>query len=268
MRLWKVQKLGSDIVYDLRSRNLLPIAILLIAAILLVPLLISMTGSDAQEPGASPAAESASDLAPEAQAAVLSYDPGVRDYKRRLDGLSSKDPFVQQFAAPAASALDAVDTSGGGGGEDSGGLPDLGGSTPDTGDTGGGGGGGGGKGKKKKGKTKTRYIHYEADVTAGEAGGAQTPFVDINQYTYLPSESVPVLVFLGITDGGSQAIFLVNKDVSGVGGSGVCFPSAESCQLLGLASGAAADLIYAPDGKTYSVQVQRIKRISSTKPPN
>jgi hypothetical protein len=267
MRLWKIQKFGGDILYDLRSRNLLPIAIALVAAILLVPILISRMGGS-EEAAPAPTAESGAEAAPEAQAAVLAYKPGVRDYKRRLDELSAKDPFVQQFAAPAASALDAVDT--GGGGDSGGSLPDLGGTVPDDGGSTGTGdsGGGGGKKKKGKGKTKTRYFYYEADVTAGEAGGTATPFVDIQQFTYLPSETVPVLVFLGITDDGSQAIFMVNKDVSGVGGSGVCFPSAESCQLLGLASGAGADLVYAPDGKTYHVQVERIKRVSSSKPPN
>jgi hypothetical protein len=265
MKLWKVRKFGSDILYDLRSRNLLPIAIVLIGAILVAPLLISRMGSKAEEPSPTAASQDPSELAPENQAAVIAYDPGVRDYKRRLQGLSAKDPFVQQFSAPAASALDqAVDTGSTGGGDSGGSLPDLGGTEPDTGDS----GGGGKKKKKKKGKGKTRYFHYEADVMAGESGGALTPFVDIQQFTYLPSEQVPVLVFLGVTEGGSQAIFMVNKDVTGVGGSGVCFPSAESCQLLGLASGASADLVYGPDGKTYSAQLLRIKRVSSSKPPN
>ena len=34
MKLWKVQKFFSDVVYDMRSRNLLLVAILLIVAII------------------------------------------------------------------------------------------------------------------------------------------------------------------------------------------------------------------------------------------
>ena len=76
-----------------------------------------------------------------------------------------------------------------------------------------------------------------------------------------------MLVYLGTTSAGSQALFLVSKDVSGVGGNGTCFPTADDCQLLGLGPGAGADLIYAPDGKTYHLQVTRIKRVTSSQPP-
>ena len=76
-----------------------------------------------------------------------------------------------------------------------------------------------------------------------------------------------MLVYLGTTSGGSQAIFLVSKDVTAVGGEGVCFPSPDACQLLGLNAGKGADLIYGPDGKTYHVQVAKIKRVVSSKAP-
>ena len=101
----------------------------------------------------------------------------------------------------------------------------------------------------------------------GEAGGTLTPFNKIPQFTLLPSTTVPVLVYLGTSSGGSQAIFLVAKDVSGVGGEGICYPTPDSCQLLGLSAGKGADLIYAVDNKTYHVQVVRIKRVVSSKPP-
>ena len=41
----------------------------------------------------------------------------------------------------------------------------------------------------------------------------------------------------------------------------------DACQLLGLDAGKGADLIYGPDGKTYHVQVLRVKRVTSSKPP-
>jgi len=52
-----------------------------------------------------------------------------------------------------------------------------------------------------------------------------------------------------------------------VGGNGVCFPTADACQLLGLSAGAGADLLYGPDGKTYHLQVTRIKHVNSSQPP-
>jgi hypothetical protein len=266
MKTWKLQKFASDVIYDMRSRNLLPLAILLVVAIVAVPFVLGGSGS---EPAPSTNAAATSEPAPEAQSAVLAYSPeGVRDYRKRLQDLQAKNPFRQQFAAPSAAAASSLGTTveeitgggtGGGGGE-----------VPSTGDTGDGstGGGGGGGGKKKKTKTKTRYASYETDVLVGETGGTLTQMQRIQQFTLLPSDQVPVLVFLGVTTGGSQAIFLVAKDVASVGGAGTCFPSAESCQLLGLNTGASADAIYTPDGKTYHLQVLRIKRVLSSKPPN
>ncbi len=45
VKRWKVQKFFGDLVYDLRSRNLLPVVIMLVVAIVAVPFLIS-SGSD------------------------------------------------------------------------------------------------------------------------------------------------------------------------------------------------------------------------------
>jgi hypothetical protein len=89
---------------------------------------------------------------------------------------------------------------------------------------------------------------------------------DVKPFQFLPSPDRPVLTYIG-TVSGSQAVFLVSKDVSGVGGEGTCFPSVDACQLLGLNAGKGADLIYGPDGKTYHVQVLRVRRVTGSKPP-
>jgi hypothetical protein len=270
MKLWKVQKFASDVVYDLRSRNLLLIVIVLAVGIIAAPLAISKSGEDLP-PSSSLVAQNTADLAPENQTAVVAYEPGVRNYKKRLKDLTAKDPFIQQFtgSGAAASALNAVS-----GAVDTGGTVDTGttggsGGTGGTGGggTGGGGGGGGGDKKDKKGKTKTKYYSFQTDVQVGETGAALVPFTNIPQFAFLPSQQIPVLVFLGTTSGGSQAIFLVSKDVGSVGGEGVCFPGPDSCQLIGLNPGKGADFVYTPDGKTYHLQVDQIRRVVSSKPP-
>jgi hypothetical protein len=257
MKLWKIQKFASDVVYDLRSRNLLLIVIVLAVGVVAAPIAISKSGTGL--PAASSlAAQSAAPVAPETQAAVVPYDPGVRNYKKRLNHLSPKDPFVQQFTgggAAAASAISQVSST-----VDTGGTVQGGG----TGTTGGNGGSGGGS---KKVKVTTKYYSYQTDVQVGEVGAPAISIVDVPEFAFLPSQEVPVLVFLGTTSGGSQAIFLVSKDVTSVGGEGICFPDPDACQLLGLNPGKGADLVYAPDGKTYHLQVTRIKRVVSTKPP-
>jgi hypothetical protein len=45
MKGWKLRKFAGDVVYGLRSRGLLPIAIALAAAVVLVPAYFALTGS-------------------------------------------------------------------------------------------------------------------------------------------------------------------------------------------------------------------------------
>jgi hypothetical protein len=102
MKPWKIQKFFGDIIYDLRSSGLLPVVILLLVAIVAVPALISRGNHDSSS--AASLQPTAGTVAPEAERAVVSYDPGIRDYKKRLNDLSPKDPFRQQFAHSAATA--------------------------------------------------------------------------------------------------------------------------------------------------------------------
>lgn len=271
MKTWKIQKFASDVVYDMRSRNLLPLAVLLVVAILATPFLVGGSGSDpVATPSSSVPAAAVAKPAPEAMSAVVAYEPGLRDYKRRLSELNPSNPFRQQFAAQADAATAALgegagfevsssDTFSGGGS----------GSSAPSGGSGGGGSGGGGDGKPKapkaKTKTKTKYVSYETDVMVGESAGVLERRDRISMYSYMPSDLVPALSYMGIAGNGAQAVFLVSQDVTDIGGDGVCFPDASNCQLLGLNAGQFADLIYG--GTSYRIQVVRIVRRESSKPP-
>jgi hypothetical protein len=263
---WKIQKLAGDVIYDLRNRNLLLVAVMLVVAIIAVPVLVSKSSSDAASP-IDLSAQAGAESTPESQSAVVAYQPGIRNFKQRLNGLSAKDPFKPQFTATAATdaagatSLDQVTSS-------SSSAP---GQTTSTGGgsggSGGGSSGGGGSGGGGKTTTETLYTYYVTSVSTGESGGTLAQLNKISQFQFLPSVDKPVLVYLGTTSGGSQALFLVSKDVTSVGGNGTCFPTADACQLLGLSAGAGTDMIYGPDGKTYHLQVDKIKRVTSSKPP-
>jgi hypothetical protein len=262
---WKVQKFFGDLVYDLRSRNLLPVVLMLAVGMIAVPILISRSGSGSSQVALTgPAAVSS---APETQNAVVAYHPGIRNLKQRLNHFGPKNPFIQQYtSSPSGSSpasgtstpLDSVSTSTGSTGGSTGSNTDS--------NTGGGGGGNGGGGSSG-GKTKTVYSYYVTDVTIGDGSSAPAAVNNVQQFQFLPTEATPVAVYLGTASAGQQALFLVSKDVTSVGGNGVCFPSADACQLLGLNAGAGADLLYGPDGKTYHLQVTKIKRVNSSKPP-
>jgi hypothetical protein len=264
MKPWKIQKFFGDLVYDLRSRGLLPLAVLLLAGMIAVPVVLAGSGGSSSPPV--PAAQkSAAELAPENQRAVVAYNPGVRDYKERLSELEAKDPFKQQYAtSPAAET--ALDQTGVGDvstspTEGSGGASDGGEGEIETG------GNGAGGAKKKTVKGKIVWLYHEVDVEVGEVGLTEE-VEDVESFSFLPSEDAPVLVFTGVRGDGKRAMFLVAKDVSGVTGSGTCLPSPESCQTLTLGRGDTQEMFYAVTGKTYSVKVKSIRRVISRKPPD
>lgn len=262
MKLWKLQKFAGDVVYDLRSKNLLLPAVALLVALVAVPVLIARSGSDGSAGAYGLGGAASATTPPESENAVVAYNPGVRNFKKRLNHLGPKNPFTQQYTnSPAstpgadslAQALTDSSTSGSSG---------VGG-----GSTGGGNSGGGDKSPGKVTQEKTTYFWWESDVQVGEAGTPLTTMNSVKPFQFLPSPDKPVLTYIG-TVGGSQAVFLVSNDVSSIGGEGTCFPSVDACQLLGLNPGKGADLIYGPDGKTYHVQVLQVRRVTSSKPPS
>jgi hypothetical protein len=253
MKPWKLQKLAGDVIWDLRNRGLLPIAALLVVAIVVVPVMISRGG---KKPVGANSAEAAIS-APEATSAVVAYDPGVRNYEKRLDKLVKKDPFKQHFQTPTgaslSSTLPTTVTSTGTGSSSTITGSDGGGGT-------GGGGGGGGGGGDSKTVVKTKYVSYRMDVAFGEVG-FQKRINDLEQLSFLASEETPVIVFLGIGDNGSKGLFLVSSDVSSVTGDGACIPSSTSaCEILAMHPGEVEDFAYTPDGKTYRLKLITITR--------
>lgn len=263
MKAWKLQKFAEDVVYDLRNRGLLPLALLLVVAMVAFPFLITRMGGDEPASAPPPPAESAAELAPENQTAVVAYNPSIRDYKERLDEMQSKNPFIQQFTAPPVGTTDleqsgletgVTELEGGGG---SPGLESGAGEVSDTTTT-------------KSGKIITRYFFYETDVLVGEAGRQLVRRNRIQIFDYLPNAAMPVLSFMGYTGRGAKAVFLVSRDVTVFDGPGSCFPSPEECQLLALKPGQAENLTWAPEGaeaKTVRVKVLRIKLRITKKPP-
>lgn len=269
MKAWKLQKFAGDVVYDLRNRNLLLPVIALLVAIVAVPILLK-SNSDSGSTAVAGSGAVANEAGP-GESAVVAYNPGIRNYKQRLKDLTAKDPFLSHVKTDQSSSSTSSSPS------SSSSVPQsLGGSSTSSG-TGVGGGttgggtshsGGGGSSKPPKVTHHVTYFWWEADIQVGEAGTQLATMNSVKPFQFLPSQEAPVLTYIGTVGGGSQAVFLVSKDVTSIGGEGTCFPSVDSCQLLGLNAGKGADLIYGPDGKTYHVQVLRLRRVTSSKPPS
>jgi hypothetical protein len=254
MKAWKVRKFFGDVVYDLRSRGLLPVVILLVVAMVAVPLLITRGSSGSSASSLQPAAASAK-VAPETEHAVVSYSPGIRNYKQRLNDLSPKDPFRQQFAqsAAAASQLNSTVTTPTSTGTST--------TASTTGSTTTSTGGGNSTGKKKK-KKKSGEVTYQVNLLAGDVNAQLTPFNNVQAMTPLPSQTSPVVVFWGLSSDHGSVMFLVSNRVGVVNGPGTCVPSPDDCALLSLTPNQSEDLQYQQDGNTYRIVVAQIKRFT------
>lgn len=261
----------KDLYLDLRDRRLLPVVGLMVVALIAVPMLLSSSPKAEEAGGAgldASSAQLASELALETQPVVLADGGGIRDYRKRLRDFRRKNPFKQQMTTPdldkagvervlddVEKALSEVDPGGGGTGTSAPSITSPTGSAPSTGSPG---------GTSEPKKPSPRFYSYAIDVRFGEVGETHLRR-KVKRMTLLPSKTVPLLAFLGVSTNEKEAIFLVSKEI-GSQGEGICAPSEESCQFLNLRRGQTQFLDVGAgtdDHVTYELKLERIRRIST-----
>lgn len=274
----QVPAVVENLYRDLRDRNLLPIAALLVVAIIAVPIVLS--ASSGSTPSAAPSAEIVPADAPEAQAVVLAENPGLRDYKQRLDELKAKNPFAQQFQS---SGLGQTTVESGGGDTStvtsSSGVPTSSGSvdvassgsstvssgsTPSSEPSSPVGTGTGGE--TDVGQTKPKFYTWKLDIRYGAGGDVQE-----RKNVKVMDLLSPIGVFIGASSDAKSAFFYLSSDVVSASGDGACQPSPADCQFLSLKQGKAEDFIYQPAGAeapaTYTLELTEIKVVKVNNPP-
>jgi hypothetical protein len=275
MKLGEPPQFLNDLYRDLRDRHLLIPALGLLAAIVAVPFLLKHS---AETPAPPPPAPAASADATAVEPAVLADDQvGVRDYRKRLAELKSKNPFHQQFVThvddtAAASTTDSTGSS------STSSLPDTSTgissasssptspatTTPVTQPPTGGNGGSQNPSGSNPSKPDVRVVHQlytrRIKVLAGVQGDAKV-HDNVKPMTILPDPTTPVVAFLGTDEGGKRAAFVVSSDVTAVGGDGACVPDPSDCLYITLQRGEQATLDYAPDGQTYEVKLLAIRNV-------
>ncbi|HSS32878.1 MAG TPA: hypothetical protein VLL27_06310 [Solirubrobacterales bacterium] len=273
----KVPGFIQDVYYDLKDRHLLPIAALLLVALVAVPIALSQSGSEGEEPIAAGAGtSSAGQNDAEAGELVAKAAPGLRDYRRRLKHLRAKDPFIQQYAgggseesavsteasSSTASAEEGVYT------EPSSSEGSF--TTPTESSS----------GTETEGSNpapgKTKYYSYAIDVKVSSGGSeeSESPSVDgkptvrhnLPELTMLPSREQPAIVYMGSTRDGKKALVVVSSDVDSVFGDAQCVLGSETCQMLALEPGLPETFVYGGSGKTYKIELLKIHLVESSSP--
>jgi hypothetical protein len=270
---------------DLREKRLWPVALVLLAGIVAVPVVLS---KKAEEPTVAPAATTKVD-APKSDGPAELAEVKLEDLGQGSgSSLSSFDDPSNPFAPPpkvlkrirsesegtgAGAPADAgsgggakVDggSLGGGAGADSvtgdTGTGDTGGGGTDGGDTGGGDTGGGDTGEPPVdgGETTTTINYtYVADVTF-RANNHRRKIKAMEKLDILPDRSNPLLIFLGVTENAGNAVFLVDSTLDAAG-EGSCKPSRSECAFLYLGPGSEHE--FTNDvGDSYTLRVDEIRR--------
>src|SRR3954470_6686955 len=192
-----------DLWHDLRERRLWPVAVGLLAAIVAVPAILFKPVSNATSPSAA-----APKPAGVATLPVVKGESGpIRGSKLEAFSASEKNPFKPMKdlaeapgtadgaagtgAAAAGSSGAAAGTSGGsasGGGTSSSGGGSVSGGSPAGGSPG---------GSTPSGPTTTtECFRYAADFSFGKSGAKAKVFESVANFTLLPNETTPAVVFL------------------------------------------------------------------------
>lgn len=257
-----------DLWLDLREKRLAPLAILLLAGIIAVPIVLAKGQKQVEAPAqpttTTPAAASAPVIQSQVQEGTVSS---------KLQTFSARDPFEPTSKVVASTGTGS--TSGGGtstgsgtstgngtGSTPSGGAPTGNGpsTTPGTG-TPGNPGTPGGTGNTT-GETKTTLFTYTTDLRFGQ-GGDVNAFKGVKRLDLIPTPDDPKIVFLGVTTTGKTAVFLVDQNI-GVDTEGRCRPSPDQCNFLYLRPDPDRDqaLLTDADGTVYHLRLLAIHRVS------
>jgi hypothetical protein len=265
----------SDLWHDLREKRLWPVAVLLLAALVAVPVVLS---KPSETPAPAPAPTEAR-TAPEPkdlkELASVKLDTSAAGTGSSLDTFDPSNPFrpprsvmrngqqTQTDSGPQSdsTAGDSSPAPSGGTSLDVGGDLVIGGGDP-GGDTGGGDTGGGdtGGGDTDGGGTPTKTVQYAyvIDVTF-EANGRKRRIKSMDRLDMLPNADSPLLLFLGVTASGGDAVFLVDSTLDAAG-EGQCKPSGEDCSFLHLGPGS-EHAFTNDEGDSYVLKVDEIRKV-------
>jgi hypothetical protein len=241
----------QDIWRDLREKRLWPIALVLVLAIVAIPAVL--TKSAAQPPASTPIV---SELETDDRVTVAldGGDAATSGSGSLLDKFAEGDPFTPPAAivkksdsATATSATEAGPASDGsvdGGGGEGGSPPSSPGAPvapapPVT-------------------RTETAEYEYVADVTFW-TGDRRRKIRGLHKLDMLPNQSAPVLIFMGTSGEGGNAVFLVDSRLKAAG-EGRCVPSPANCAYVYVGPGS-EHAFTTEEGDSYRLRVEEIRRV-------
>jgi hypothetical protein len=251
---------------QLVRRRLWPVAVLLVAALVAVPVVLAKPADPAPTaPDATTATAAAPVATPEQSYVKLASDDAPAKRRRVLG--ARKDPFepaplpkvkhhkkktVKKAVAAQATATATPASSGAapGSAASSGGVPATGGAVPVP---------------TAVPAPVKRVPANSVDVRFGKTSGGEIKASNLTTLETLPSASSPLVVFMGFHKGGKVAEFMLTGDVTAEG-DGTCSPSAQSCETLLLHKGETEFLTFTGTGSDgeYELDLKALHPSSSS----
>jgi hypothetical protein len=241
---------ARDTWQDLREKRLWPVAVVLALAIVAIPLLLTKSA-------AQPAADQTALPAPAEDTLVAvtrdDGDAASSGTGSALDRFAEGDPFTPPgrivakgdavaTSASTAGPSDGGGTADGGGGSES--LPPA--SSPDA------------PVPPPVTRTETKAFEYVADVTFWN-GDRRRQLRGLRKLDMLPNQSAPVLIFMGTSGQGGNAVFLVDSTLKTTG-EGRCVPDRANCAYVHIGPGA-EQIFTTETGDAYRLRIDEIRRV-------
>jgi hypothetical protein len=238
-----------DLLKDLREKRLWPVVVVLIGALVAVPVLLAKPAP--KSPASASTLRPASSGGTSAPTGLPVVSVAGAHARSRLNG-HKRDPFTQspsKSTTPSASTATATTTPGGSGSPTSG-QSTTGTAGASTGTTGSGTGGTGAgttvtpapgqagptiplskPTPAPPGLTATESYHVTVEITNGRGGVDKID--PLERFGILPRPQQPLLIELGVLNGGHRVLFVVQPDAV-LTGPGRCLPGPIDCQILTL----------------------------------
>ena len=248
-----------DLWHDLKEKRLWPVAVVLLAALVAVPVLLAKPATKTSAPAPVATAAGPKPDVLKQLAKVKLGEEEVGDGST-LGAFNPSNPFnppkgaIKKVKGPGTATAGATPTTAGGTGDNGsavtpgdGTTGDVPSGTPGGGDTGGG-----------EPTTTTAVYKYVVDLTF-KANGHTRHIKGMEKLDMLPNQSSPLLIFLGVTAQGSNAVFLVDSTLEAAG-EGKCKPSEAECAFAYI--GAGSQYIFTKDnGDSYTVRIDEIRKV-------
>jgi hypothetical protein len=177
-----------------------------------------------------------------------------------------KDLAKAQASGPAggagSAAASASASGGSGSGSGSSSSSTSGSSTSGSSTSGGGSSSGGSTSGGSTSPTRS-WFRYAADFSFGRTGDKAKKFQNVANFTMLPNEAAPAVLFLGVDADGKTALFYLADPSYTADGEGTCNAAGAACRYLTLKIGQATDeeTFTAVDGSvSYDLKLLKISR--------